>query len=76
MQCVQCKPGWMFKNFRCVLNFENENAPYSAIQEFCSLQNSSLICFYDDVDLENCIKGVLPGNGYFVRFLILVKFYF
>jgi hypothetical protein len=66
IQCVKCKPGWMFKNYRCIINFENIIAPYNNVKEFCISEESNLIFFYDDVDLQNCVKGRLPGNGYFV----------
>lgn len=67
IQCVKCQPGWTFKNFRCVLIYENVTGNYENLIEFCAEKTSNLILFYDDNDLNDCINTVFIEPGYYLQ---------
>ena len=75
MQCVKCPPGWMFKNFRCIIMYENENiGTFQQDKQSCAAINSGVLTFFDDIDLLDCIQNSFP-QSYYVSFTKVKKFF-
>ena len=67
MECISCGPGADFKNFRCINMYPNVIDTYSGISNYCDSKNSSMIEFFTDQDLYNCIETKsFQAPGYYV----------
>jgi hypothetical protein len=66
LQCVKCDPGWIYLNYRCILPIQNTPVLYDDAKTYCSSYDSSILEFYDDVDLNSCMDATAPHNGFYV----------
>ena len=66
VQCVTCPTGWTYLNYRCILHVQGTPVSYNDAQTYCSSLNSSVLEFYDDVDLNSCMKETASNDGFYV----------